>query len=221
MDQSVRDSFYEMADDVWANESVVTVDGHEISNGVELEKSSGMEGTALPMYAVFALLYLLIGGTWMIRLQDSGMLIRTGQKNYSLVLLSIMEGLPAVFIAFIGAVPALVLQRDVPAVKMGLYFLLYLIAGLGMTFVICSLCKTFSTLIYASLACAGLTSVFSGMLYALPDWSSAWKTFELLLPGYYFMGALGGNGSFIGSFTCTAIWMLVGFIAISVRKKTG
>ena len=156
----------------------------------------------------------------MIRMQNNGMLIRSAQKNYSLVKLSLMEGLPGVLIALAGAIPSILLFEGVAKWLLFLAFFLYLLAALGIMFVICSICRTFSTLIYASLATAGVFSAYSGMFTKMPEWSTALRWFQGLLPGTYFMGNITEGGHLFGALLCAAGWLLAGFGAVCVRRVT-
>lgn len=215
-----RAAFDKMAEEIWAGGSHVSVDGTELLSSAPVEEQQDAHRTALPLYAAFAMFYLLIGGTWMIRLQNSGLLERSAQKNYSLVTFSLMEGLPGVLIALTGAIPAILLSEGAPAFLQILHMLLYLLSALGITFTICSVCRTFSTLIYASLTVTGIFSAYSGMFTKLPEWSSALKWFKLLLPGYYFMDGIQTGGSMIGALLCMICWIAVGFLAVFLRKKS-
>ena len=97
--QSDITEFREEIKDVWNRESLLDI---ESVMGKEEKTEEEENYFGIRWYAVFAMFYLCISGTWMCNYSSTGLLRRVSGRGGKITLLFIFQSLPGVVISFLG-----------------------------------------------------------------------------------------------------------------------
>ena len=215
--QSDITEFREEIKDVWNRESLLDI---ESVMGKEEKTEEEENYFGIRWYAVFAMFYLCISGTWMCNYSSTGLLRRVSGRGGKITLLFIFQSLPGVVISFLGFIPVLITSGHPDPCNVFISFLIYICSSAAFALIICCMSGKFSKLVLISPISTMVVSLFSGILCELPDWANLWGTTSVIIPGHWLYEAILEKRFFLGSMLVFACWFILGIcISWGFSKK--
>ncbi|OON86957.1 hypothetical protein BXO88_05285 [Oribacterium sp. C9] len=199
--------FREEIRDVWKRESLLDI---ESVMGKEEKTEEEENYFGIRWYAVFAMFYLCISGTWMCNYSSTGLLRRVSGRGGNIAFLFIFQSLPGIIIAFLGFIPVLVTSGHPDPVRVFVSFLIYICSSAAFALIICCMSGKFSNLVLISPICTMVVSLFSGLLCELPDWAKLWDSASVIIPGHWLYDAILEKRFFLGSMLVFVVWFMMG-----------
>ena len=206
--------FYDQAGQIWQGDTVLRVQEHSVSRSREIEeKKKDIPG--LRWYAALALMYLLLGGTWMMEYGRNGLMSRIKQNGYSVARVFFWQSLPGMIMVSIGYVIVAMFCLGTSGLMYLPAFIIYLIGIFGIAFIVCIICRRFSTLLMVAPVVGLILSTVSGLLAKLPEWADIWNIISVVFPGHWFseMISLGETASnIVIGIVVSVLWIVTGLL---------
>ena len=209
--------------EIWKGESLLDVNTIMMTENKSEDKE---EATyfGIRWYAVFAMFYLCISGTWMCNYSGTSLLKRVSGRGGNISLLFIFQSAPGVLVSILGFIPVLITSGHPHPLKVFLAFIFYICSAAAFALMTCSLSGKFSNLVLAAPILTMAASLISGLLCELPDWAAVWDLFSCILPGHWYFNSIFDKPFFIGSVIITAMWFAIGLFTswiAGIKKRRG
>ncbi len=209
--------FSERTRDAWSRDALLDIDAI-MAKGEKEEKEETFYG--LRWYAVLAMFYLCISGTWMCSYSSTGLLRRVTGKGGKISLLFAFQSLPGIAVTLLGFIPVLISSGHPNPLKVFVSFMIYICSSAAVALVICCASGKFSNLVLISPIATMAVSLFAGLLCELPNWAKVWDITSVVVPGHWFYNAIFDERFFLGSVLVFAGWLAIGlFISWLFAKK--
>ena len=205
--QDELNEFREQIKDVWNKESLLDIESVMGSEETVKEEENYY---GIRWYAVFAMFYLCISGTWMCDYSSTGLLRRVSGRGGNIPLLFVFQSLPGVVVALAGLIPVIITSGHPDPVSVFLSFGIYICSSAAIALIICCISGNFSNLVLISPISTMVVSLFSGLLCELPDWAKLWEKASVFIPGHWLHQAIFQKSFFIGSMLVFMGWFMMG-----------
>ena len=208
-------------DDVWKRESLLEI---QVIMGKEEKTQKEENYFGIRWYAVFAMFYLFISGTWMCDYSSTGLLRRVSGRQGNIPLLFAVQCLPGIVISLLGFIPILLVSGHPNPVKTFFAFVIYICSSEALSLMICCLSGKFSNLVLVAPIGTMVISLFSGILCELPEWAKMWDNVSVIIPGHWLYNAIFQKSFLAGSLSVFFVWFIIGIYIswiFSQKKRHG
>ena len=234
---------------IWAEGSQIHIEMSPVEDTTvaSTEPKKPYTWQASAWYAMLTCFYIMLSGRWMSDFRNQHFLARARQRGITIVGMFFPQTLPDIVLVTVGYLPvcfveqgltvldhhvvfswSVLLNNHVLVISHCLMFLIYAIATMGMSLLICSLCRSLVTLLFAAPFVSVFSAIYSGLIVNLPEWSGYMSTFTRALPTYWYMRLLKYDltGSMIMRYMLyeaiiAIIWLLVSILAVNLLQRIG
>ncbi|SER09531.1 ABC-2 type transporter [Lachnospiraceae bacterium NE2001] len=221
--EAEMESFYVEAEEIWKGDIILDVVDHPYSDGKE-KIEIRHDNPGLRWYAALVFLYLLLSGTWMMEYGRKGLVERIKQNGYPVWLVFLWQSLPGLIISVIGFIFTALYSGGSEGMKLIPAFVIYLIGITGMAYVVCVICRRFSTLLMVAPVMGLVVSTVSGLFAGVPDWADLWNRVSVIFPGHWFNEAVTFKSHMLIGIIVSLAWVLISVciqnIVFRYRRKS-
>lgn len=212
-----EDEYIKKCVDIRENGSNIKVNKITIDDTEVTSKLYSVIDLSSAWYAVFALFYFIISGTWMLELSKHNLRSRAEREGMSQAKMYIAISLAKLTLVISGYIVVILLsigtEESFANLLNNLFgMIIYLVGILGFSLTFTVFAGGLTSLMLLAPLLTFLTGTLSGLIVNLPSWAYMFEVVSKILPGRWYHSALIDNPNYLIGIVCAVSWCVLGYV---------